>query len=395
MPWSIGQRLSLVGMITLGINYGTRNTFGLFLRPLAEEFGSTRGLISLTLGVNFLVYGIVIFGVGWLIDRFGPRVVMVWGMIIGTLAWWATSMAFSPLFMVVTFGIVFGLATAMLSQVTSTSLIGKYVAQGAGPFLGYIGMGPGVGHFIFTPILSALIVFFSWRWAMAMVGFLFLSSLLLPGTALRGLQPLATGRDSQNRGTSLSGCLPMIRQKSFALLFAAFFCLALGAYLYITQIAACAEDRGLGPATAAMALGTLSGTGVLISPIVGWTTNRLGRYRLAGVLIFLLAGAGMVFTRFSNHLFLSSVLVGIGYGGYVPVLPAMAMRIYPRILFGRIWGLITVGGCLGAALGSWTGGLIYDWAGDYDYAWWLAAVAFAWAAACLLAIPEDRGEGDS
>ena len=121
MPWSIGQRLSLVGMITLGINYGTRNTFGLFLRPLAEEFGSTRGLISLTLGVNFLVYGIVIFGVGWLIDRFGPRVVMLWGMVIGALAWWATSVAFSPLFMVVTFGVVFGLATAMLSQVTATS----------------------------------------------------------------------------------------------------------------------------------------------------------------------------------------------------------------------------------------------------------------------------------
>ena len=395
MPWSIGHRLSLVGMITLGVNYGTRNTFGLFLRPLAEEFGSTRGLISLTMAMNFLVYGIVIFGVGWLIDRFGPRVVMAWGMVVGALAWSATSFAFSPVFMVFSFGMVFGLSTAMSGQVTCSSLIGKYVAQGAGPFLGYIGMGPGVGHFVFTPILSALIVFFSWRWAMAIVGMLFLASLLLPGVALRGVQPLARERGPSVPGLNMAECLPLIGQKSFPLLFTSFFCMAAGSYLYIAQIAACAEDRGLGSAAAALALVALSGTGVLISPIVGWTTNRLQNYRLVGVAIFLLAGTGMIVTRFSNYLFISSILVGIGYGGYVPVLPALAMKIYPRALYGRIWALITIGGCLGAALGTWAGGLIYDWAGDYDYAWWFAAVAFALAAACLLAIPEDRCEAQS
>ena len=122
---SIGQRVSLVGMATLGINYGTRNTFGLFLRPLAEAFGATRGFISLTLAINFLFYGAVIFGVGWLIDRFGPRVVMVWGMVMGAFGWWAASLANSPIFILLTFGVVFGLATAMLSQVTCTSLVSK------------------------------------------------------------------------------------------------------------------------------------------------------------------------------------------------------------------------------------------------------------------------------
>lgn len=391
---SIGQRVSLVGMATLGINYGTRNTFGLFLRPLAEDFGASRGLISLILAINFLLYGTVIFGVGWLIDRFGPRVVMVWGMVIGALAWWAASLASSPIFMLLTFGVVFGLATAMLSQVTCASLVSKYVPQRAGSILGFIGMGPGVGNFIFIPILSSLIVFFSWRWAMAMVGMLFLASLLLPALALRGLQPVAVGNLSESRGmNALWDCLPLIRQKSFALLFASFLSLALGAYLYITQVAACAEDRGLGPATAAMALGTLSGTGVLISPLVGWATTRLGSYKLVGITIFLLAVAGMVVIRYANsptYVFVSSVLVGIGYGGYVPVLPALAMRLYPRALFGRVWGLITVGGCLGAALGSWAGGLIFDLAGDYDWAWWLAAVAFGLAAATLLLIRESN-----
>ncbi len=117
--------MSLVGMATLGINYGTRNTFGLFLRPLAEAFGATRGFISLTLAINFLFYGAVIFGVGWLIDRFGPRVVMVWGMVMGAFGWWAASLANSPIFILLTFGVVFGLATAMLSQVTCTSLVSK------------------------------------------------------------------------------------------------------------------------------------------------------------------------------------------------------------------------------------------------------------------------------
>ena len=255
-------------------------------------------------------------------------------------------------------------------------------------------MGPGVGQFIFTPILSALIVFFSWRWAMAIAGVFFLASLLLPGFALRGLQPAAVGNFSESRGmNALSDCLPLIRQKSFVLLFASFLSLALGAYLYITQVAACAEDRALGPATAAMALATLSGTGVLISPLVGWATMRLGSYKLVGITIFLLAVAGMVVIRFANsptYFFVSSVLVGIGYGGYVPVLPALAMRLYPRALFGRVWALITVGGCLGAALGSWAGGLIFDLAGDYDWAWWLAAVAFGLAAATLLLIPESN-----
>jgi len=186
----------------------------------------------------------------------------------------------------------------------------------------------------------------------------------------------------------------MVRQKSFPLLFTSFLSLALGAYLYITQVAACAEDRGLGPTTAALALAILSGTGVLISPLAGWATTRLGNYRLVGTLIFLLALAGMVVVCYANSatdFFISSVLVGIGYGGYVPVLPALAMRIYPLALFGRLWGLITVGGCLGAALGTWAGGLIFDLTGNYDWAWWLAALAFGVAACTLFLTTEDGG----
>ena len=391
---SVGRRVSVVGMVTLGINYGTRNNFGLFLKPLTEQFSASRGLISLTLAVNFLVYGTVILGVGWLIDRFGPRVVMAWGMTIGAFAWCAASLANSPVFMLVTFGMVFGLATAMLSQVTCTSLVSKYAAERAGSLLGFIGMGPGVGQFTFTPILAALIVFFSWRWAMAVVGMLFLVSLLLPWLGLRGLQPAAVGTFPESRETSTpSNCLPLIRQKSFLLLFASFLSLSLGAYLYITQVAAFAEDRGLGPGVGAMALSTLSGTGIIISPLVGWATTRLESYRLVGVIIFLLAAAGIVVVRNANnatHFLISSVLVGVGYGGYVPVLPALAMKIYPRRFFGRAWGLITVGGCLGAALGSWAGGQIFDLAGGYDWAWRLGAVAFGLAATTVFLISESN-----
>ncbi len=66
---------------------------------------------------------------------------------------------------------------------------------------------------------------------MAIAGVFFLASLLLPGFALRGLQPAAVGNFSESRGmNALSDCLPLIRQKSFVLLFASFLSLALGAY---------------------------------------------------------------------------------------------------------------------------------------------------------------------
>lgn len=382
------RRVSLVGIITLGVTYGTRNTFGLFLRPVAKGFGASRGSISLTVSINFLCYGAVIFGVGWLIDRFGPRVVLVWGMCLGALAWWAGSLAGSPVFFIATFGIVFGLAVAMLSQVTCTSLVSKYVADSSGSLLGFIGMGPGVGQFIFTPILSALIVFFSWRWAMGIVGVLFLTSLLLPGLALRGIQPVTAGEHIESKQmNSISECLPLIRQTNFLLLFICFMSLGLGVYPYLTQVAACAADRGLGPGAGALALASLGGTGVLASPLAGWATTRLGNIKLVGITIFLLAVVGMVVIRFAGStgsFFLSSVLLGIGYGGYVPVLPALAMTIYPRTLFGRIWSLITVGGCIGAALGSWIGGFLFDLAGNYNWAWWLGAIAWGFAAATLL-----------
>ena len=167
-------------------------------------------------------------------------------------------------------------------------------------------------------------------------------------------------------------------------------------YGVLSQEAAYATDQGMSLTEAAWALGLISGIGIIASPGLGWLSDRVQSKRKLGALIWVMAIAGifLIFVARSGVvLALGSIVVGTAYASYVPILPPITRALFGRDFFGRVWGLISMGGSIGAAMGSWLGGYLHDRYGNYNLFWLLLALFFLAASIALLSVDTERMEG--
>jgi MFS family permease len=383
----------IVAFFTLAINYGTRGSFGLFLKPLEGEFETSRAVISSILSITMLTYSTLAFFTGYLIDRFGPKIVLLTGGVLAAISFMVSSTATSLLQITLSFGIIFGAATCFLSQITAVSLLIKLPTGANTLALGLVGSGPAIGSLLLSPSIAALIVSIDWRSAMRVIGWSFLLYLLLPFFLSQkhkktdGTLVPKEGRMSLKRA--------IFRDRNLALLFLSFLLMCVAIYGVLSQEAAYATDQGMSLTEAAWALGLISGIGIIASPGLGWVSDRVRSKKKLGALILVMAVVGIFFifiARSGLVLALGSIIVGTAYSSYVPILPSITRTLCGRDFFGRVWGLISMGGSIGAALGSWLGGYLHDRYGNYNFFWLVLALCFLAASVALLSVDTERME---
>ncbi len=383
----------IIAFFTLAINYGTRGSFGLFLKPLEVEFETSRAVISSILSITMLTYSALAFFTGYLIDRFGPKVVLLTGGILAATSFMVSSAATSLLQITLSFGIIFGAATCFLSQITAVSLLVKLPSGGNTLALGLVGSGPAIGSLFLSPLIATLIVSIDWRSAMRVIGWSFLIFLLLP-FFLSQKHKRAEGTLVQKEGR-MSLKRAIFRDRNLALLFLSFLLMCVAIYGVLSQEAAYATDQGMSLTEAAWALGLISGIGIIASPGLGWVSDQVRSKKKLGALILVMAVVGIFFifiARSGLVLALGSIIVGTAYSSYVPILPSITRTLCGRDFFGRVWGLISMGGSIGAALGSWLGGYLHDRYGNYNLFWLVLALCFLAASVALLSVDTERME---
>jgi len=375
-----------LAFLTLAINYGTRSTFGLFLKPLGEEFAASRGAVSFILSVIMITYGLLAFFTGYLVDRFGARVVLLLGGTGAAVAYMISGLATSLLQITIGLGLIFGAATCFLSQITALSLLAKLPAGGDSLALGFVGTAPAIGSLILSPLTAAVITHASWRLAMESLGILFLVYLLLPFLVL--------GRDEEKkrarvREAERSPGKKIWPGRNLPLLFFSFLLMSLAVYGVLSQEVAYATDKGISLKEAAWALGLVTGSGIIFSPMLGWMADRVQSKKKLGAGVFALAVGGILIifiARSGFVLALGSIIVGLAYASYVPIFPAITRDLLGHDFFGRAWGFLCMGGSLGAAMGSWLGGYLHDLRGDYGMVWAVMALSFLAASLSLLLV---------
>ena len=173
-----------VGFLALALNYGTRSSFGIFLKPLEAEFGVSRGAISSILSITMLTYATLAFFTGYLVDRFGAKMVLLIGACLGTISCMISGLASSLIQVTLSYGIIFGATTCFLSQIPVLSLLVKRPSGASSLSVGLVGSGPGIGSLLLAPSIGAVISWSGWRSAMQVIvclflGYLFLTLLLL------------------------------------------------------------------------------------------------------------------------------------------------------------------------------------------------------------------------
>jgi MFS family permease len=371
--------------------YGLFFSFSVFLVPLVAEFQWSRALTAGALSVSTVVQGVCAPLAGLLVDRVGPRPVILGGVVLVGGAAMLSATIQAPWQLYLYTGVLGALGIVALGWVPMGVLLARRFAARRGRVVGIAFSGMGVGVFAIGPLAQWLIVAIGWRGATAVLGVTTLV-LLLPlvwfGAGRDVPAAPATAADGPPRGGVHPTVGRVVRTRAFWALFLAYFFTPLAVFPVATHSVAFAVDVGFSAMRAAWAFG-LTGLMSTVGRVgFGIMADRVGG-PWAATLSFACTATGalalMALERWPHGawLLLFALLFGLGFGARGPIITAMASEWFGGRHFGAIYGVLNLGNGLGAALGPWFGGVVHDVTGSYRLAFATAIACCAVGAACF------------
>jgi MFS family permease len=370
---------------------GLSESFTVFLKPIAENFGWDRAQIVSIYSLTWLVSGLTAPLVGRLFDRSGPRTVYALGLLLLGSAFLIASRAQHLWQFQLGIGLCVGIGVAFIGNVPNSILLGRWFGPRLPTAMAVVYSAMGGGVLALLPASQLLIDHLGWRETYQLFGLaalvLLVPLLLLPWRRLADGSPHVLKRsdpDFVDEGWTLPSAM---RHHTFWALFATFFFTAAGMYAIAAQIVAYLIDAGFPPLQAATAWG-FSGV-VLVFGMLGVSAldGLIGR-RPSVLLSYAISiiGIGLLWLLqyFPNVLLLTGFVVCFGsmMGSRGPLITATAMKIFRGKRVGTIFGTISIGSGLGSAFGSWSGGLIHDATQSYT-----PLLVFALASVVLGMVP--------
>lgn len=378
----------------------------MFFVPLVEEFRWSRALTAGALSLSTIVQGVLSPVVGVLVDRFGPRrVILAGGALLGSAVLLGATVQ-APWQLYLYTGVLGAMGIVALGWVPMGVLLSRWFAERRGRALGIAFSGMGVGIFVTGPLAQWLITEIGWRAASATLGTGALL-ILLPLVYLGARDPDARGERAPDREPARAPALARsreaprpsaadptlrdaLRTREFWALWAAYFLTPLAVFPVATHQVAFAIDLGFAPMLAATVFGLMGLMSSLGRPAFGVAADRFGGPLSATVSFGCTAGGALALLALEASsgaawLVAYAVLFGLGFGARGPIITAMASDRFGGRRFGAIYGALNLGNGLGAAVGPWFGGAVHDLSGSYRLAF-LSSVAFsALASACFWA----------
>jgi MFS family permease len=378
----------ICGGLILMLALGTRQSFGLFLRPMTIDLGCGREVFSFAIALQNLVWGLGMPVAGAIADRYGAgRVLTVGGLAYG-LGLLAMAHSTTPLELDATAGLLIGLGLACTGFGVVLSVVARAFPPEQRSFaVGVTGACGSIGQFVMLPGGQALISSFGWVNALITLGAL--AFLIIPlGAALAG-RNAAAQESQQSIGEALAEATA---HRGFWLLTASFFVCGFQTIFVMTHLPAYAVDRGLTPAQGMTALATIGFFNIIGSTAAGALG---GRYSKKWILFWLyvlraLAIAAYLVTPLSAEgTYLFAAVLGVTWLATVPLTNSLVSQIFGLKYLSTLFSLAFLGHQLGAFVGAWAGGAIYDLTGSYQLVW-LASIALSVVAAALCVPIDER-----
>jgi MFS family permease len=374
-----------VTALTLLVSAGVRSAPGVFLVPMLPDFGFDRGALSFAASLGILLFGLGAPLGGWLMDRFGPKRLMLAGMLLvagSMLVSWRMASAWElHLFWGALSGIGTGLASAVLGAAVAT----RWFVARRGLVTGIFGASTSAGQLVFILVLAVLVNSLGWRTSVLLIGIIAAASIPLIALLMRdrpadmGLWPYGapTAPAAPHAPSSVPG-VPFgraLRSPTFWLLAGTFFiCGATSNGLIGVHFIPYAVDCGLGQTVAAGYLSLMGAFNFVGTIGSGWLTDRYDPRKLLCV-YYGFRGLSLLLLPFITDpygLIFFAILFGLDYIATVPPTIALTANTFGRRHIGTIYGWIFAAHQFGAALAAWAGGSARDALGSYALAFMVA-----------------------
>jgi len=387
---------------------GIRSAPSVLIHPLEAEFGWSRTEIASAASLNLLLLGLFAPVGGWLIDRFGPRRVILGSLM--SMAVGLTGVVFVQQLwqLIFLWGIVLGIATG-ITPALGASIATRWFVDRRGLAVGIMTNANAAGQIVFLPLLMSVILVAGWRSALTMITVT--AALLIPAIwfwmrdnpADVGLEPYRSDQGAGSpkrsgaysrgviRPMSMAALSEVVKTSTFWILAGCFFICGVTANGLIgTHLIPHAIERGIPQVTAAAAVGIMGGSSFIGTTFSGYLVDRVDPRKVLAVVYALRGTALLLLTLVSEAtgLFMFAVLYGLDWYASGPATTTIIARTFGSERVGSIFGTVFVFHQLGGASAAILGGWVRVHFGDYQYAF-LVGGCLGLIAACL-ALTIDR-----
>ena len=394
---------SVVGLALYGLP--------LYYDFMVRELGWSRTMVTSGNAISKLIVGPLFgFAAGWIVDRFGPRRLMMAGIVMAggaLIGLGATSLAGAFYFFYFFNALGYVCGGPLPCQV----LVSRWFDRTRGKVMGIAYLGIGIGGAI-VPLLSAwLTARVGWRLSLQLVGGLIILVALPLAYVVREdpdddarLTPSRHGSEGgvrEDANGSLSsaargrqpgvGIAAILRTPSFYLL-------ALGSMCSIAAVGGTNQhlklflslDRGFSQAQAAGVISLVLTISIAGRLLMGWLADRVPRKRVM-LLIYLLVAAAipLLLARTAAPgaatVYGFAAIFGLGLGGEYLIIPLMAGELFGIGVLGRVMGIVLTADGVAEATAPMLVGYLRDRTGSYNTGFLLlVAIALVGAAAIAL-----------
>lgn len=378
--WLVTLAAAGILMVTMG----ARQSLGLFIAPIGATTGLGIASISLALAVGQFTWGAIQPVAGAVADRYGPRAVLIGGLLLLALG-----SAITP-FMGSGFGLMvsLGLMSAIGSGAGSFSVLIGAAAQrlpleARGSASGVINAGGSFGQFVFAPVLQKLIQAVGWMGAMWAMALMTLAALPLVGRLTR---PVAGQVTHVHEAGGLKKAVGAAMQdRSYWLLHIGFFTCGFHIAFLVTHLPGEVNLCGLPPSVASWSLAIIGLANIFGSLYAG---SCVAKYRSKYVLAAMYASRAVLIalylmaprTELTFYLFAAGL--GFTWLATVPPTAAIVGKLFGIRYLATLFGLTLLSHQIGGFLGAYLGGLTISRFGDFGWMWY-ADIALALIAAIV------------
>jgi len=369
-----GWWVVLAAGVGLALHYGPiiAATFGIFFKPLSQEFGWSRAEVSLAFSLSTLVGGGALLVLGRLVDRFGARKVILPSVVLFGLGILSLSFLSPFLWHFYAVYLVLGVVGMGTSPVPYSTVISHWFDKRRGLALALAMSGISLGVFIIAPLAQALISAVGWRQTYMVLGLLIIGGtlpvvgvLFKESPQLMDLEPDGvSGADAgtpPQQGQGLSG-REAWHTASFWLMAGAFFLSSVSFHGCIIHLVPLLTDRGVTPQSAALAI-SLVATGAFVGRLgCGYLLDRVfAPYVAMGFFGGFALGIGLLWNSTGGvPAFVAAVPLGLMVGAETDLMAYMVSRYFGLRAFGEIYSYIFAAFVLGAVIGPLLMGAGFD-----------------------------------
>lgn len=376
-----------VSFITLALAYGVWYSFSVFFVALLKEFGWSRSVAAAAFSLFVIVHSLIGPFVGAMIDRFGPkRVVLLGSISLGAglalcgliRTWWHFYLFF---------GVIAAAGVGSIGWVPNTTIVQRWFKAKRGLAMGIISSGIGIGILVCVPSFQLLITQVGWRMTYLIMA-LFIPLITISMTLLFvkespsvvSSERLETGmsRDVTKDPLAVSAewtsqiwtIRRAITTRPFWLLSLSYLLSNLTVQAILIHHVAFFVDHGLEALFASYIFSMIGMVSIVSKVLWGVISDRIGReisYTIGitcsifGVVLLIVFDA----LHSSNLTYLFAVFFGMGYAAAAALPPLITADFFEGQGYGGIFGAIMLINGFGGAFGAWLAGFLFDQIGSY------------------------------